>query len=248
MQPTIQTKLDLQRDGYAILSGVLRNTECKRIGGEIDAAMQNRLGDVIAAEKGRVVGARNLLSRWSGWRELVEKPAVQRLVCSVLGDRAGVVRVLFFDKPPGEGWSLALHQDRTIAVRDHCDPLNPFAKPTRKAGVPHVEATKELLQRMLTLRFHLDAMHDDNGPLIVVPGSHDSDSRDPSRQEQPVQTIHCGEGDVFVMRPLLSHGSRASNPEATDHRRVLHLELAADKALPGRFEWHQFEPLGRVFD
>jgi ectoine hydroxylase-related dioxygenase (phytanoyl-CoA dioxygenase family) len=148
---------------------------------------------------------------------------------------------LYFDKPPGQSWSLSLHRDRTIAVAEHHQPPAPFAKPTVKAGVPHVEASQQLLQRMLTLRLHLDPMNDQNGPLVVIPGSHTNSSDRPEDGE--ITTIHCNAGDVFVMRPLLSHGSRAAQPNTTLHRRVLHLELAADAQLPPPYRWHHFEPI-----
>ena len=83
-------------------------------------------------------------------------------------------------------------------------------------------------------------MHADNGPLIVVPGSHleirQSSSNDATE-------IHCNAGDVFVMRPMLSHGSRNAVAGNTDHRRVIHLEFSADESLPGDYEWFQFSPI-----
>ncbi|NND96512.1 MAG: phytanoyl-CoA dioxygenase [Pirellulaceae bacterium] len=228
----------LQRDGFVIIRTVLTREACDSLAIEIAAVMDARPSDAIGAGQGRVVGGRNLLSVWDGWRQIVQRPAVSQLVANVLGRHAGVVRILYFDKPPGKGWSLSLHRDRTIAVAKHCDPPTPFSKPTKKAGVPHVEASDEVLRQMLTLRLHLDPMHNDNGPLMVVPGSHAS--HDPA----DTQTIRCGAGDLFVMRPLLSHGSKAADPNTTDHRRVVHLELAANKHLPANYQWHQFEAVG----
>lgn len=236
MTKTTNQKDQVDCNGCTILRQVLSRYDGQQMIAEIAEAMQSRQGDAIAAGQGRVVGGRNLLSLWSGWRRIVQQESVKSLIHATLGSDAGVVRILYFDKPPGEGWSLAMHKDRTIAVKQHVDPPAPFAKPTKKAGVPHVEATEELLRSMLTLRLHLDPMHDDNGPLVVVPGSHAGES------DLPIETIHCGAGDVFVMRPLLSHGSRAANPETTDHRRVVHLELAPSSELPGEYEWHQFVP------
>ena len=241
----------LHKDGYTILPQVLSAAECQQAAEQIVAALQSSTGAAIEARQSpavstqhnshlkpqaAVVGGRNLLHSWNGWKALLRKPAVVRLLRSQLGADAGLVRILFFDKPPGKGWSLAMHQDRTIAVRRHCDPLTPFSKPTTKAGVPHVEATRSLLSQMLTLRFHLDAMHSANGPLIVSPGSHRDRGGD-------AKEIHCRAGDVFAMRPLLSHGSIAAAADTSDHRRVIHLEFAPRPDLPGDFQWHDFEPL-----
>lgn len=122
-------------------------------------------------------------------------------------------------------------------MAQHHVPAEPFAKPTVKAGIPHVEATEELLRQMLTLRIHLDPMCDANGPLVVVPGSHHDLSKTCDEASVP---IHCGAGDLFVMRPLLLHGSRAALPETKRHRRVVHLEVAASKTLPSPYRWNKF--------
>ena len=190
MNSLSKTTEQVKLDGFAILPSVVLVQQCAEIAKSMSELFTS--GDAIFAKRGRVVGGRNLLTHWSGWPEIVDVPVMQNLVEELLGKSACVVRILYFDKPPGEGWSLAMHKDRTIAVKQHFDPPAPFAKPTKKAGVPHVEATEELLGRMLTLRLHLDAMHDDNGPLVVVPRSHAGES------DLPIETIHCDAGDVFV--------------------------------------------------
>src|SRR4029077_6153806 len=93
-------------------------------------------------------------------------------VTQVLGPSAGLVRGLYFDKPPEQSWALPFHRDKTIAVRDNRKLGAGFPNPTMKAGVPHVEAPDYILERMLTLRIHLDPMTLENGPLSLMPGSH----------------------------------------------------------------------------
>lgn len=236
--------MDLLQDGWTLLPGVLGEGECIRIAAEIEELFSASSEDAIESVRGRVVGGRNLLSCWDGWRCLMAQPEVAHVVESHLGSHAGVVRALFFDKPPGESWALSLHRDRTIAVANHYEPADPFSKPTRKAGVPHVQATDKLLSQMLTLRFHLDAMRDENGPLTVVPGSHlQTEGTSRASDSRPVQTIHCDRGDLFVMRPLLLHGSKSCHAMTTMHRRVVHLELASLPELPEKYRWHQFLPI-----
>src|SRR5262249_53166231 len=145
---------------------------------------------------------------------------------AILGPRYGLVRVLFFDKPPERTWSLPWHKDMTIAVCDNQLPSPLFGKPTCKAGVPHVEASEELLQAMLTARIHLDDVCDENGPLKVVPGSHRS-GKELALGETPPQTILARRGDVLLIRPLVAHASSASHPDTRRHRRILHLEFAS---------------------
>ena len=78
-------------------------------------------------------------------------------LAEVLGEECGLVRGLYFDKPPDQSWSLPWHRDQTIAVADNRLPTTYFRNPTKKEGVLHVEAPRELLQQMLTLRIHLIA-------------------------------------------------------------------------------------------
>ena len=68
-------------------------------------------------------------------------------------------------------WSLGWHQDRTIVVEARA-PARGFGRWTVKAGLIQVEPPFALLERMVTLRVHLDPIDDTNAPLRVVPGSH----------------------------------------------------------------------------
>jgi ectoine hydroxylase-related dioxygenase (phytanoyl-CoA dioxygenase family) len=228
------------RDGYAIVPGVISAARCKSIARYVESSLTSQAAGAIETSQRRLVGGRNLMQWWNGWREITAHASVAALISEQVGSTAGLVRILYFDKPPGQSWALSLHRDKTIAVAAHHKPAEPFAKPTRKAGVPHVEATDELLSRMLTLRLHLDPMCDENGPLFVVPGSHRELSQ---TSQQAAITIHCGAGDLFVMRPLLLHGSRAAAPGTKLHRRVVHLEIAPSSELPVPYQWHQFAPL-----
>ena len=232
--------MDLRNQGFAVLDQVLDGQECLAVVNELESALSSMSEGPIESKRGGLVGGRNLLSVWNGWKVISGCPDVSLLVEQCLGSEAGIVRALYFDKPPGSGWSLPMHRDKTIAVAAHCDPVKPFAKPTRKAGVPHVEATESLLHSMLTLRLHLDPMREDNGPLMVVLQSH----RDGSAEKQGnTEIIQCQAGDVLAMRPLLLHASLAAHRDTRFHRRVVHLELASSRELPGDYNWHTFLPI-----
>jgi Phytanoyl-CoA dioxygenase (PhyH) len=230
-------ELDLTTDGCTILPGVLSAARCAAMAEEI----QNEfLGQAVNAieNRGNLVGGRNLMLQWNGWRELTNLPDVFQWIRTHVGPDAGLVRILYFDKPPGQSWSLPLHRDQTIAVTEHHQPPTPFSRPTRKAGVPHVVASEELLKQMLTLRLHLDSMCPENGPLVVAKGSHLDTAMTCS---EAVTAVHCQAGDLFLMRPLLLHGSLAATPETKLHRRVLHLEIGPSVTLPAPYQWHCFQ-------
>jgi hypothetical protein len=233
----------LDRDGYVVLPQVFPESSITAMLRGLEEAFAEHAGKEasIRGEEGTIYAARNLLTLWPGalhaWRV---SPLLDKLT-AVLGPAFGLVRILFFDKPPQQSWALPWHKDLTIAVRNNRLPSDQFGKPTRKAGVPHVEAPVAVLQRMLTARIHLDEVTAENGPLKVVPGSHRT-GKALTLDLAPPHCVLAGRGDVLVMRPLLAHCSGKSAPETTRHRRTLHLEFATDPELPDGYAWHDFLP------
>ena len=124
-----------------------------------------------------------------------------------------------------------------IAVKEH-GKEGYFSNPSMAAGIPQVKAPKELLEEMLTVRIHLDDMTEDNGPLRVIPGSHRHYAMAEDESATPT-TLTCKAGDVLLMRPLLTHASHRSKPNA-GHRRILHLECAAGPVLLDGYRWHDY--------
>lgn len=227
----------MEAQGYvvvanAIPANVIRDSTC---GLEAALAQVPEADGAIRREGGQLTAARNLIDLFPPCRDLWRVPALTDLLAEVLGPKAGLVRALYFDKPPERTWALPWHQDLSIAVKAH-RAVPGFSKPTTKAGVPHLEAPADLLHRMLFLRIHLDAMTPDNGPLRVLPGSH-RHGVGMTWNEAGAETILCEAGDVLAIRPLVVHSSIASTPGCTSHRRILHLEFAAEPDLPGGLEW-----------
>jgi hypothetical protein len=235
----------LERDGFAELPNVFDTAAVDAMTGELGTALVGATSDesVIRSESGIIYAARNVLTLWPRAADVWRKPPLIEALTSGLGSRCGLVRALFFDKPPDQTWALPWHKDLTIAVRDNRLPSVRFAKPTRKAGVPHVEAPLDVLQGMLTVRVHLDAVTDDNGPLKVIPGSHNCGKALTPENVAP-RVLHASRGDVQLMRPLLAHCSGKSVAGTASHRRVLHLEFATSPDLPDGYAWHDFMPVG----
>ncbi len=227
----------VRRDGFSIVPGVFTPARVDQIAGGLARALASAGcdGESIRSRQGSVYAARNVLSVFPEACELWREPPLVELLRSVLGPQAGLTRALFFDKPPDRTWSLPWHKDLTIAVEDNRLASRHYCKPTTKAGVPHVEAPLELLQRMLTLRIHLDDVTEENGPLLVMPGSHHAGKAPTSG---PAHSVHVDRGDVLAMRPLVSHCSVASQPGAMQSRRILHLEFSSQRNLEDGFAWH----------
>ncbi len=182
-----------------------------------------------------------MLDWYPAAHEVWRREPLAPLLEHVLGPDYGLVRALFFDKPPDRSWSLPWHKDMTIAVADNSHPSTEFSHATHKAGVPHVEASESLLQRMLSLRIHFDDVTEENGPLKVLVGSHRyGKGQGANTQRATARTILACCGDVLAMRPLLTHASGLSAPNTQRHRRILHLEFTGEPHLPDGYRWHTF--------
>src|SRR5262249_38106936 len=145
---SIATITDLERDGYTLLSGVFTPDEVERMRSALEAALSAGADPAIRGDEGAVYAARNVLTLWPAVAEVWKKKRLAQTLRAVLGPDLGLVRVLYFDKPPGHSWALPWHKDMTVAVRDNTRSTTHFRKPTTKAGVPHVEAPMALLERM----------------------------------------------------------------------------------------------------
>jgi hypothetical protein len=198
------------------------------------------------SSQGHIYAARNVIDFVPEVRTIWRDGRLADALREILGGGCGLVRALYFDKPPDRTWALPWHKDQTIAVADNSRPSTFFSRPTHKGGVPHVIACDEILHQMLTLRIHLDDVDDENGPLRVIPQSHFSKESRGVGPERAV-TIHAKAGDVLAMRPLIDHSSGSSVEGATKHRRVVHLELAGMATLPDGFAWHQFIAMNANF-
>src|SRR5262249_32740150 len=151
-----------------------------------------------------VFGMRDVLRRVPEVRRLADSAPIRGLVEPILGPGAFPARALVFDKTPQANWGVPWHRDLTIAARRRLDGPG-FGPWPAKAGLPHVQPPRPILQRMLTLRVHLDDSGPLNGPLSVLPGSHDldDDALDARRWTMPAVTCPVGRGGVLLMRPLL---------------------------------------------
>jgi hypothetical protein len=227
----------LARDGFAIGLNLLDDDDAAAL---IDGL--SSIGSANTRGHGEVYAIRNLLDV-PAVRALAESAAVRALVEPLLGLGAFAVRGILFDKTAAVKWRVPWHQDLTIAVQTRQE-VPGYGPWSLKAGVPHVLPPIAVLERMLTVRLHLDACGATNGPLRVVPGSHRDGilSRDAIRhwrESVPAITCEVPRGGTLLVRPLLLHASTPAIQPG--HCRVVHLEFAAN-LLPGGLVWHEARP------
>ncbi len=218
----------LAEDGFAIISGVLDRAQIQDLVVFVEAD--------LVRDTGRG-GVRNLLAV-PEMRRLAESAPVRSLVEPVLGDGCFPVRGILFDKTADANWKVPWHQDVTIAARERVDAAG-YGPWSLKDGVVHVQPPVEVLERMLSVRIHLDPCPTENGALKVIAGSH----RQGKLPETDVaalagKSVHIpcevDTGGALLMFPLLLHASSAST--VPGHRRVLHFDFAAGE-LPGGPVW-----------
>jgi hypothetical protein len=169
---------------------------------------------------------------------LAPSGAIGRFAASVLGARCRPVRAVLFDKTAATNWSLAWHQDRTIAVAERRE-VEGFGPWTIKNGMPHVAPPIEILAGMVTLRAHLDAVPMTNAPLLVAPVSHRLGRI--AESDVPLVVDACGvaaclaeAGDVWLYSTPILHASEAAAEPGRS--RVLQVDFATGD-LPGGLRW-----------
>src|SRR5438270_8739454 len=89
-------------------------------------------------------------------------------------------------------------------------------------------------KRVVTLRVHLDHCASGNGPLRVIPGSHNKGVLTETQIGAITNTQASAEcvvpaGGVLLMKPLIIHASSKSKSKIP--RRILHIEYAPEAAI-----------------
>lgn len=221
--------LAFENNGFGLVPSVFSQSEVERL-----VELVTREG-APAAGRG---GTRDVMAAVPALRAVADHPRVAMIVRQALGHNAFVVRATLFDKSPDSNWKVPWHQDVTVAVNERTDQAG-YGPWSVKQGVVHVQPPSGILERMVTVRIHLDPCPAANGALRVMPGTHrlgKLNQNDVGQYVNEALAVVCeaDAGEALVMRPLLLH---ASSPSTTpNHRRVLHFDYA-DSALAPGLEW-----------
>ncbi|HKP26634.1 MAG TPA: phytanoyl-CoA dioxygenase family protein [Dongiaceae bacterium] len=217
--------LQLARDGAQLYPRLLS---------EQDVALLSGSGEPLLAGK---PGARIFGGPIARFISAADGP-LTTLAIQLMGPTARAVRAILFDKTAEANWSVAWHQDRTIAVRERCDVAG-YGPWSIKDGAHHVEPPFGVMRDMVTMRAHLDDCTDDNAPLMIALGSHDL-GRVPTAEIanafSGLATVRClaDAGDVWVYATPIIHASDRTRSAA--RRRVLQVDFCA-RQLPLGLEW-----------
>jgi ectoine hydroxylase-related dioxygenase (phytanoyl-CoA dioxygenase family) len=202
--------------GYCIESPVLSGNECDALIGTFEKSTRT----------GRA-GTRHMMSN-SEVNELAHDGRLMRIAQAALGGTAVPFRATLFAKSGAVNWLIPWHQDTALPLATRFDDPE-WVSWSKKAGVCYAHAPCWALSRVAALRVHLDASSGENGPLRVVPGSHQIGVLTDQEVSDYVKTNDHNaclvpRGGVLAMRPLLIHSSSKAQTDAP--RRVLHIEYA----------------------
>lgn len=214
----------LEREGYQYFA--------KALGGEI-GQLETLVARFDQGSAGTRIADSPELARW-----LEFSGPLRSILLQLFPAASRPVRAILFDKSPDQNWALAWHQDRTICVRGKADVAG-FGPYSVKHGLVHVEPPFGIIERMRTLRIHLDPVAQDNAPLIVAAGSHklgriaSRDVADVARRSEHIACL-ADRGDVWAYSTPILHMSERSGSGA--RRRVLQVDYSSDE-LPEGLQW-----------
>ena len=216
-----------QADGFELISQLIADEDLQSL---VDAV------SAISVSPGRA-GIRHLLQRSHAINAFAHSSKLMNLLSPIM-PQAQPVRAIWFDKTVDTNWYVTWHQDLTIAVKEKCN-LDGWGPWSVKDEVVHVQPPANILEKMISLRIHVDDCGIKNGAIKFIVGSHaqgvlDADHISSARQSGQVFVCAAQKGDIIAMRPLILHASSLSATPL--HRRVLHIEYAGC-SLPAGLEW-----------
>jgi len=170
--------------------------------------------------------------------DMARDPVLLGMAKKILGSEAFPFRATIFDKSSASNWLVAWHKDKALPLRERRE--TPGWGPwSTKDGVIYAHAPACALSQVLALRVHLDNSTGENGPLRVLPGTHNHGVLTDEQMLKLAGSVTAVEcivplGGVLAMRPLIVHAS--SKSRSCMPRRVLHIEYGSRRLLTGGLE------------
>lgn len=225
-------KDDIQQEGFSIVRHFFTEKYIDEIIEQLDRH------NALQYDK-QVVSDSNLIHSIPFINSLVHSRQLISLVAQVLGENSFPINAFVLDKTQDSNWALDWHQDLKIAVKNKVDTLG-YSKWTLESGIFHAIAPKEVLEKKLSVRIHLDPCFISNGAIIVAPKSHKNGIIQSKTEIEKIisnETVHCEieKGGVMFLTPLLLHKSPYSMTDKK--RRILQIDYVGIKLSNG-LEWY----------
>jgi hypothetical protein len=213
----------VEQQGYAIVPNLFAPEE-----------IQNLVFHLESSDLPRSrAGIRYLLSI-PAVAQVANNPRLLGIAQSILGDEALPFKATLFDKSTDTNWLITWHQDTALPLREKHE-IPGWGPWSTKEGIRYAHAPATALEKVITIRLHLDDSSEENGPLRVAPGTHgkgvltDQEVEAIVAEATPTNCL-IAKGGVILMRPLIIHASSKSHSDIS--RRVLHIEYATRDTVP----------------
>ena len=225
---------DFQQDGYEIVRQLLDAERINYLKREIKHHLNAK----------STHGIRHLDKKVPAIAKIANSPLIRDRLKVYTQENPQLVRAIYFNKTPENNWLVGWHQDKTISVRKKIATPG-FINWTVKQGIVSVQPPLTVMQRIITVRIHLDRASNDNGALQVIPASHRkilnaSQIYSITTSSKSI-TCSANAGDALVMSPLILHKSLKAkfnfDVYSIKERAIVHLEYARTK-LPNNLQWN----------
>lgn len=224
---------ELLLNGFATIDNIYTTGEVENILQQIDKANTDK---ATFRKSTDLFAIRQFLKEVPSVLGIVLNDELKAILGELLGDNYFVVKSIYFDKPQTSNWYVSYHQDLTISVDKKLE-LKGFEYWTTKYDQFAVQPPLDILQRIVTVRIHLDETDEYNGALKVIPQSHSKGIYRPETIDWTVErevSCNVSKGGIMLMKPLLLHSSgRTTNNK---QRRVIHIEFS-NQELPVELNW-----------
>jgi hypothetical protein len=191
--PNLSVPQRLETAGFVLISSVLAIRDCDEIAAGIDSIPD-------------AVGSRCLLDQeWCA--ALARRLKSDSKLSQIIPSDHVAVQCTGFEKSSARNWLVAFHQDLSIPVARQINDSR-LRGWSRKENSLFVQPPLEVLEQLTAVRVHLDSCLMVDGPLRVVPGSHqlgrlDSESAVMARKKHGEVVCELQRGGILAMRPLL---------------------------------------------
>lgn len=221
-------KREFDEKGFLILESIYSKEE-------IDAV----LADLDAKDISGQFGVREFLLHNKDIATKLFTTNLREVIKAIAPNCNKSIKSIYFDKPPNANWIVNWHQDLTINLVNRMD-VDQYKnwRETKERVV--VQPNRELLERIFTIRIHLDDCTKENGALNVIESSHARGPIDIKEwaitKEGRQKLCEVKKGGILLMKPLILHSS--SRTENEKNRRVIHIEFT-DQELPEGLQWKE---------
>lgn len=234
-QKDIMMRKELNKLGFEIIEHVYSAREINTIISVIENQyLENKFG------------IREFLLNQPILHEIIFNEKLIQVIKSISSSCNKIIKSVYFDKPPSANWIVNWHQELTINLVERKE-INGYKNWRVTKNRVIVRSPREFLEKIFTIRIHLDDCMEENGALRIIEGSHKEgviEIKDWMKDKKGTEKVcEVKAGGIIIMKPLILHSSRRT--ENMKNRRVIHVEFT-DEELPNVLSWKEMMKINKT--